>query len=86
MTWDGKERRAVDHQQDLKMERMLTKLEQVHDDTRDIKKTLFGPDGRNGMVKDINDMKTGIYIFRWIAGTGFFAGVTAMLKSLWPGN
>ena len=40
--------------------------------------TLYGKEGRNGLVGDVKDMKTGVGLFKWLAGTSF-----AMMLGKW---
>jgi len=40
--------------------------------------TLYGKEGRTGLVGDVNDMKTGVGLFKWLAGTSF-----AMMLGKW---
>ena len=54
--------------------------------TRDInghEVTLYGKEGRNGLVGDVRDMKTGIGIFKWLAGTSFFLIMGSTLARWW---
>ena len=47
------------------------KMEPVTKDINGHQITLYGKEGRNGLVGDVNDMKAGIGLFKWLAGTGF---------------
>ena len=57
-------------------EHISDKLEPIHDDIKNHALTLYGKEGRNGLVGDVNAIKTTGKTFKWVAGTGFFAGAS----------
>ena len=44
--------------------------------------TLYGKEGRNGLVGDVNDMKNSGRNLKWLAGTGLFAGVSGWINKI----
>ena len=51
-------------------------------DINGIKVTLYGKEGRNGLVRDVNDIKNSGTWIKAIAGTGFIGGVSKWLHEL----
>jgi hypothetical protein len=47
---------------------------------------LLGPDRRSGLIGEVNDIKSGIKVFKWIAGSGGGAGVAALLHRIFSGH
>src|SRR3990167_7871056 len=43
---------------------------------------LIGGEGRGGLVADTNDIKTGITIFKWVAGTGLFSSMAQLFHKI----
>jgi len=58
------------------------RLEPIVTDVNGHKITLYGKDGRNGVVKDVNDMKGGFKMVKWVASSGLAVGLTKWWHSL----
>jgi|GEM_PF-5881437 len=63
------------HMKSLK-EHISDKLDPINNDLEGHSATLYGKDGRDGLVADVNTIKTTGLAFKWIAGSGFFAGIS----------
>jgi len=59
-----------------------SKLDPVADRVNGHQVTLYGPTGRNGLVGDARDMKTGVGIFKWLASTGLVLAIGKWWHSL----
>lgn len=68
------ENRFVDH--------LNLKLEPVVEDVNGHKLTLYGTDNRNGLVGDVNGIKTSGKWIRWLAGSGLLAGLSGWVNKL----
>jgi hypothetical protein len=60
---------------DLKMGPVVTEV-------NGMKVLLYGREGRNGLVRDVNDIKNSGKWIKAIAGTGFIGGVSKWLHEL----
>lgn len=58
------------------------KLGPVSKDISDIRLSLYGKDGRSGMVGDINAIKTTWNIIKWMAGAGAFGFIFNVIDYL----
>lgn len=47
-----------------------------------LKLTLYGVDSRNGVVGDVNDIKTTMSILKWIAHSGLGSGIISLFLTL----
>lgn len=45
--------------------------------------TLYGREGRNGVVGDLNQIKGSTTAIKWFAGLGGVGGIWATIQSLW---
>jgi hypothetical protein len=58
------------------------KLEPITDDINGHQITLYGKEGRNGLVGDVNDIKSSGRWVKWLAGGGLFTGASGWLNKL----
>ena len=59
------------------------KLAPITSDINGHQITLYGKEGRNELVGDVRDMKTGVGTFKWLAGTSCFLVMGCMLARWW---
>jgi len=59
---------------------ILKSLEPFTKEINGIKLTLYGPDGRAGVVGDVNNIKTSAKLFKGIAIGGLMTGVSSWVK------
>ena len=73
-----------DFQEDIKSH-ITDKLAPIHTTQKMQHTTLYGKEGRNGLVGDVNDMKSTGRNIKWIAslggGSGFLAFMASWFKS-----
>ena len=55
----------------------------VVEDVAGHRKTLYGDDGRGGLVNDVSGIKTTGRIVKWFAGIGGLSGLTAWVAQIW---
>ena len=55
---------------------------QLFEDIKSHSKTLYGIEGRNGLVGDVRDIRTTAGILKWISGTGLITAVTSWLARI----
>jgi len=63
-------------------EHISDKLDPIVRDINGVKVTLYGKEGRNGLVGDVNAIKTSGKWMKAIAGTGFIGGVSKWVAEL----
>ena len=55
---------------------------QIHEAIKNHSKTLYGVEGRNGLVGDVRDIRTTASVLKWVSGGGLFAAVSAWISKL----
>ena len=68
----------IDLKNDLK-DHIDLKMGPVVTEVNGMKVSLYGREGRNGLVRDVNDIKNSGKWLKAIAGTGFIGGVSKWL-------
>jgi len=58
------------------------KIQPIIEDIKGHDKVLFGKDGRNGVVGDVNNIKASGRTIKWIAGGGLFSGLSGWINKL----
>jgi len=74
-----KEHKEFDALQHDTMKSMLLTHKAMHDKHEEV---LFGRDGRNGLVRDVNDINSAGSVFKWLATVGGGSGIAALIRSL----
>jgi len=64
-------------------EHISDKLDPISENLQGHSATLYGKDGRNGLVGDVTTIKTTGLAFKWIAGSGFFAGISKWIHEFY---
>jgi len=67
------------------IEHINIKLEPITKEINGMKLTLYGKDGRSGVVADVNDMKTSAKGIKWLAGIGVFSGMSSWIHRIFNG-
>ncbi len=55
---------------------------QLCEDIKSHARTLYGAEGRNGLVGDVRDIRTTAGVLKWISGTGLITAVTSWLARI----
>ena len=69
----------MDFKTDIK-DHISDKLDPIVEDINGHQVTLYGKDNRGGLVGDVNNIKNSGKIFKWVAGSGFIAGITGWIN------
>ena len=69
----------IEFKNDIK-EHINNKVSPVVYDVSAIKSTLYGKEGRGGIVGDVRDIKASARLVKWIAGGGFGTAAAAWFK------
>jgi len=72
------------HEQNMK-EYIKDSVGYISKDVADMKRTLYGKEGRNGVVGDVNDLKASRRIFKWFIGLGSSGGAIASALNFFKG-
>ncbi len=71
----------LDFKADIK-DHISDKLDPITEDINGHQITLYGKEGRNGLVGDVNNIKNSGKIFKWIAAGGLGTGATGWIHKM----
>jgi len=55
---------------------------QLADDIKLHSKTLYGSEGRNGLVGDVRDIRTTASVLKWVSGGGLVTALSAWISRI----
>jgi hypothetical protein len=55
---------------------------QLVQDIKNHSKTLYGMEGRNGLVGDVRDIRTTASVLKWVSGGGLITAISAWITRL----
>lgn len=58
-----------------------TRINEIHSQVNELHKYILG-NGQAGLLQEFNQMKGGIKMFKFLAGSGGIAGIIALLTSI----
>ncbi len=55
---------------------------QLFEDIKSHSKTLYGIEGRNGLVGDVRDIRTTASVLKWVSGGGFVTAIASWFAKI----
>ena len=72
----------IEFKEDIK-EHLDNKVDPIIADQKAMKLSLYGREGRNGVVGDVNDLKASRRFMKWLGGGALGTGIGAWLEKFW---